>query len=195
MGDCLLPSAPLFVSLTKHRCNFTLTKPKPKPTWTPQNKPVPFIHTRNSTRVWNSRVPLNPSGAQSELAFKEENEFELKEKEGNGIGTKRDETASSGLDFGESKRDKGSEERLEDRDLVEVGESEERVGLRKRKQVVRRSSLLAKQVISIRSALSLGFVSQLWVDTTYVSCYYIVQLQLLLLLHDRLIFITNSCLL
>lgn len=193
MGDCLLPSAPLFVSLTKHRCNFTLTKPKP--TWTPQNKPVPFIHTRNSTRVWNSRVPLNPSGAQSELAFKEENEFELKEKEGNGIGTKRDETASSGLDFGESKRDKGSEERLEDRDLVEVGESEERVGLRKRKQVVRRSSLLAKQVISIRSALSLGFVSQLWVDTTYVSCYYIVQHQLLLLLHDRLIFITNSCLL
>ncbi|PNX86696.1 hypothetical protein L195_g042777, partial [Trifolium pratense] len=38
--------------------------------------------------------------------------------------------------------------------------------LRKRKQVIRRSNLLAKQVISIQSALSLGFVSQLWVDTT-----------------------------
>ncbi|XP_030926916.1 uncharacterized protein LOC115953417 isoform X2 [Quercus lobata] len=167
MCDCLLPSVPLAISLTKHRFNFILTKPKPKPTWAPQSRPVPFIHTRNSTRVWNSRVPLNPSGAQGELAFKEENEFELKEKEGNGIGTKRDETASSGLDFGESKRDKRSEERLEERDLVEVGGTEERVGLRKRKQVVRRSSFLAKQVISIRSALCLGFVSQLWVDTTY----------------------------
>ena len=178
MCECLLPSVPLSISLTKHRCSFILTKPKPKPTWAPQSRPVPFIHTRNSTRVWNSRVPLNPGGAQGELAFKEENEFELKEKKGNGIGTKRDETASSGLDFGESKRDKRSEERLEERDLVEVGGTEERVGLRKRKQVVRRSSFLAKQVISIRSALCLGFVSQLWVDTTYVSSY-TVQLQLL----------------
>jgi hypothetical protein len=41
--------------------------------------------------------------------------------------------------------------------------------LRKGKQVIRRSNLLAKQVISIQSALSLGFVSQLWVDTTSVS--------------------------
>ncbi|KAK7340062.1 hypothetical protein VNO77_20754 [Canavalia gladiata] len=41
-----------------------------------------------------------------------------------------------------------------------------KVRVRKGKQVMRRSSLLAKQVISIRSALSLGFVSQLWVDTT-----------------------------
>lgn len=38
--------------------------------------------------------------------------------------------------------------------------------LRRGKQVIRRSNLLAKQVISIQSALSLGFVSQLWVDTT-----------------------------
>lgn len=41
--------------------------------------------------------------------------------------------------------------------------------LRKGKQVIRRSNLLAKQVISIRSALSLGFISQLWVDTNSVS--------------------------
>lgn len=40
--------------------------------------------------------------------------------------------------------------------------------LRKGKQVIRRSNLLAKQVISIQSALSLGFVSQLWVDATSV---------------------------
>ncbi|KAF7845210.1 uncharacterized protein G2W53_002115 [Senna tora] len=41
-----------------------------------------------------------------------------------------------------------------------------KVGSRRGRQVIRRSNLLAKQVISIRSALCLGFVSQLWVDTT-----------------------------
>ncbi|KAK6118185.1 hypothetical protein DH2020_048086 [Rehmannia glutinosa] len=35
-----------------------------------------------------------------------------------------------------------------------------------RRQMLRRSNIAAKQVISIRSALSLGFVSQLWVDTS-----------------------------
>lgn len=38
-----------------------------------------------------------------------------------------------------------------------------------RRQMVRRSSVMAKQVISIRSALSLGFISQLWVDASSVS--------------------------
>ncbi|TMX03292.1 hypothetical protein EJD97_017158 [Solanum chilense] len=36
--------------------------------------------------------------------------------------------------------------------------------VRRKKQMVKRSNLIAKQVISIQSALSLGFVSQLWVD-------------------------------
>jgi len=40
--------------------------------------------------------------------------------------------------------------------------------LRRGKHVIRRSNLLAKQVISIQSALRVGFVSQLWVDTTSV---------------------------
>ncbi|MED6186480.1 hypothetical protein PIB30_067059 [Stylosanthes scabra] len=40
-----------------------------------------------------------------------------------------------------------------------------KVGIRRGKEVIRRSNLLAKQVISIRSAISLGFVTQLWVDT------------------------------
>ncbi|GFP87406.1 hypothetical protein PHJA_000884300 [Phtheirospermum japonicum] len=35
-----------------------------------------------------------------------------------------------------------------------------------RRQMMRISNVMAKQVISIRSALSLGFVSQLWVDTS-----------------------------
>ncbi|KAG9443275.1 hypothetical protein H6P81_014615 [Aristolochia fimbriata] len=37
--------------------------------------------------------------------------------------------------------------------------------LTRKKQVLRRSNMLAKQVISMQSALTLGFVAQLWVDT------------------------------
>lgn len=51
----------------------------------------------------------------------------------------------------------------------EAGELVEQVGAKGRRQMLKRSNLLAKQVISIRSARSLGFVSQLWVDTTSVS--------------------------
>ncbi|GJN31372.1 hypothetical protein PR202_gb19762 [Eleusine coracana subsp. coracana] len=39
---------------------------------------------------------------------------------------------------------------------------------RPRRQMARRSALLAKQVICVRSARSLGFVSQLWVDSASV---------------------------
>jgi len=45
----------------------------------------------------------------------------------------------------------------------------DKLGSTRGKQVIRRSNLLAKQVISIRSALSLGFVLQLWVNTASVS--------------------------
>lgn len=38
-------------------------------------------------------------------------------------------------------------------------------GRRRRRQTMNRSNMIAKQVISIQSAISLGFVSQLWVDT------------------------------
>ncbi|XP_039173997.1 uncharacterized protein LOC104453309 isoform X2 [Eucalyptus grandis] len=44
-------------------------------------------------------------------------------------------------------------------------ESESKLRARGGRQVMRRSSMVAKQVISIESALGLGFVSQLWVDT------------------------------
>uniref|UniRef100_A0ACD5WZP1 Uncharacterized protein n=1 Tax=Avena sativa TaxID=4498 RepID=A0ACD5WZP1_AVESA len=46
----------------------------------------------------------------------------------------------------------------------EDGERIGRGGRRTRRQMTRRSGLLAKQVISVSSARSLGFVSQLWVD-------------------------------
>uniref|UniRef100_A0A7C9AWK9 PRC-barrel domain-containing protein n=1 Tax=Opuntia streptacantha TaxID=393608 RepID=A0A7C9AWK9_OPUST len=60
---------------------------------------------------------------------------------------------------------------LKSKDLIGVGskkseELKEEVQLQpKGKQLMKRSSLLAKQVIGIQSALSFGFVSQLWVDT------------------------------
>ncbi|GMH23127.1 hypothetical protein Nepgr_024970 [Nepenthes gracilis] len=40
-----------------------------------------------------------------------------------------------------------------------------RLDLRSGRQLIKRSNMLAKQVISIHSALNLGFISQLWVDT------------------------------
>ncbi|KAI3874712.1 hypothetical protein MKX03_015189 [Papaver bracteatum] len=62
-----------------------------------------------------------------------------------------------------------NEEILKVEDLDSGGlKSEElgKVGLRSGRQLMRRSSMIAKQVIGIESAISLGFVSQLWVDTT-----------------------------
>lgn len=51
----------------------------------------------------------------------------------------------------------------------ESGELIQQVDAKGRRQMLKRSNLLAKQVISMRSARSLGFVSQLWVDTRSVS--------------------------
>lgn len=65
---------------------------------------------------------------------------------------------------GDGERDDGVDLRKDDK-VEKFGGN---LRLRKGKQVIRRSNLLAKQVISIQSALSLGFVSQLWVDTTSV---------------------------
>ncbi|KAJ3699612.1 hypothetical protein LUZ61_003317 [Rhynchospora tenuis] len=79
----------------------------------------------------------------------------------------------SSFDFLELKRELEKEkvekgrERDEEANQTESaggGELERRVRSRGR-QMVGRSSLLAKQVISIKSARSLGFISQLWVDT------------------------------
>ncbi|KAJ9544813.1 hypothetical protein OSB04_024520 [Centaurea solstitialis] len=49
---------------------------------------------------------------------------------------------------------------------LDVGEKgNETKVIRKGKQLMKRLNVIAKQVISIQSALSLGFISQLWVDT------------------------------
>ncbi|CAG7880774.1 hypothetical protein BRARA_C01948 [Brassica rapa] len=62
-------------------------------------------------------------------------------------------------DSAESPRDSDLIQQVSESDLINIGSK----GF---KQTLTRSNLVAKQVISIQSALSLGFISQLWVDTT-----------------------------
>lgn len=61
----------------------------------------------------------------------------------------------------------------DDIDSEMEGDSHERTihAAKSRRQLMRRSNVMAKQVISIRSALGLGFVTQLWVDTSSVSLF------------------------
>lgn len=82
------------------------------------------------------------------------------------------------LELKDEKRSGENEERAEQEDLIKVkddkaieesGQLNEKMGFRRGRQVIRRFNMLAKQVISIQSARSLGFVSQIWVDTTSVS--------------------------
>lgn len=93
--------------------------------------------------------------------------FEIDENDDKGSG-------NSGTELGEDELIRVQGDGDEDRDGVDlrINDKVEKFGgnlrLRRGKQVIRRSNLLAKQVISIQSALSLGFVSQLWVDTTSV---------------------------
>ena len=115
---------------------------------------------------------------RGELGFKDEGKRDFGF-ETDGV----DSSASSAFDFLESEERDGKASgngigNPEDEDLVRVSggselegaeKVEERLGLMSGRQVMRRSKMLAKQVISIRSALSLGFVSQLWVDTASVS--------------------------
>ncbi|KAK1570369.1 hypothetical protein Q3G72_000906 [Acer saccharum] len=64
----------------------------------------------------------------------------------------------------ELKEEKRSEVGFEEEDEIETGLYLEKVKLRRGRQNTKRTNMLAKQVISIQSAVSLGFVSQLWVD-------------------------------
>ncbi|XP_060176659.1 uncharacterized protein LOC132606952 isoform X2 [Lycium barbarum] len=59
----------------------------------------------------------------------------------------------NGVGFLDFNNNKGREEEMLEKGIV-----------RRKKQMMKRSNMIAKQVISIQSALSLGFVSQLWVD-------------------------------
>ncbi|KAG6595550.1 hypothetical protein SDJN03_12103, partial [Cucurbita argyrosperma subsp. sororia] len=79
-----------------------------------------------------------------------------------------DEGKKKGLNRGRSSEGEGDLVAIEDKEAKlekELEGESGKVALRKRRQVMRRSNMLAKQVISVQTALSLGFVSQLWVNT------------------------------
>jgi len=159
------------------------------------NYRVPFSSKPSKTSCDNKSVSWALSSRSNEdpsrgYGFYNELEFEdIKEKtfglERNPVGADSP-TASGSVPFDgvEGADDKGEGDLvrvqgdadgdgddLKKDDGVDQSENEKFGGKRVRrgKQVIRRSNLLAKQVISIRSALSMGFVSQLWVDTTSVS--------------------------
>ncbi|TXG57509.1 hypothetical protein EZV62_015338 [Acer yangbiense] len=76
----------------------------------------------------------------------------------------------------ELKEEKRSEVGFEEKeDEIETGLDLEKVRLRRGRQNMKRTNMLAKQVISIQSAVSLGFVSQLWVDTASVGDVVLVE--------------------
>lgn len=81
------------------------------------------------------------------------------------LGFKDGSPSISELGLNLEGQDKGDEE--EETLQIESRKEKSKV-VNRRQQFMRRSSLIAKQVISIHSALSLGFVSQLWVDTASV---------------------------
>lgn len=176
MCDCL-PSSSLYFAITKFRqLGFPKSNQKPQvpyfstPICTILNSPGPtngrsLFHCRKA-----SESPSEASGFHAQLGFKEkeENLFDLESKPidatQNDIGPSTG-TTSLGSDFLEPQSSEG--DGLENKEGFDGN-----VGLSKRRQLVRRSSILAKQVISIQSALSLGFVSQLWVNTTSVSSHF-----------------------
>ena len=145
------------------------------------NVKLKFVNTR-ATRD-TSFLGSEEYDFNDELRFKEKGKeyFELDSQLNKDLTIKNDRGSDlHGLDVLELKDEKSKEreERFKEEELPEVEASgkikeskqkNERLVLRTKRQLIRRSNIMAKQVISIRSALSLGFVSQIWVDTSSVS--------------------------
>ncbi|GLU17839.1 hypothetical protein SLE2022_341900 [Rubroshorea leprosula] len=134
----------------------------------------PSIRNRNPGSLRLIRCNVKPSARSGseeyefhgDVGFKEKSNkrFELGRSGGHGAGLEKVNSDSGSNDPDENWSGKG-ENGVEEEELVKI-KDEDTVDLkRKGKQVMRRSNLVAKQVISIQSAISLGFVSQLWVDT------------------------------
>ncbi|XP_062211166.1 uncharacterized protein LOC133912452 [Phragmites australis] len=129
-----------------------LFKPVPssKPRPAPPHGPTPARHALVAARAAARDDAPAPPSSFDFLALKRELEAEEEEAVAVAVEMK---------DVGER-----------DGDVSEVDgerEAERSGGMRRRRrrmQMARRSALLAKQVVSVRSARSLGFVSQLWVD-------------------------------
>ncbi|XP_031247484.1 uncharacterized protein LOC116105191 [Pistacia vera] len=116
----------------------------------------------NNANIRNGKLQLfmcsfkpntSKNGSQNQDMF---GELEFKEKVG-----MNSSTVENGREIVELREEKKGQ-KSEDENSVGL----ERPRLRRGKQLMRRSNMLAKQVISIQSAVSLGYVSQLWVDTT-----------------------------
>ncbi|OEL14853.1 hypothetical protein BAE44_0024128 [Dichanthelium oligosanthes] len=133
----------------------------PQPLFRPTPSPKPRPHSPQSPTPGRSRALVVRAGAAARddarsppssfdfLALKRELELE---EEGAVVAFEADE--------GGGAVSEGAGERAAERS---AGGTRRR--RRRRRPMARRSALLAKQVISVSSARSLGFVSQLWVDT------------------------------
>ncbi|KAL4190020.1 hypothetical protein AMTRI_Chr08g209950 [Amborella trichopoda] len=125
--------------------------------------------------IWASSVvdPMNDrvenSRANPSMESKRKEKF-LGEKlnvHGETVSKRDKDDPSSSIDFLTSKEDMENIERkiTQRPENIEGSDFEASNAISKR-QVLKRSAMLAKQVISIQCALTLGYVSQLWVDTT-----------------------------
>ncbi|CAI0474774.1 unnamed protein product [Linum tenue] len=178
MRDCI-PFSPLPFSISKVR-NFGLnasSSGRASPLPPPSNAQFNSILTRARTRrrEWDSQ----DGDFYDELGFKQKGkqglEFQsILDQDSTGQGDE------ANLELVELKSEGGRSQQNweEGEEIIGAGddgsETERRmiggrVKLGQRRHVLKRSSVLAKQVISITAALSLGFISQLWVDTTNAS--------------------------
>lgn len=132
--------------------------------------------TKFSLKISQNSNPSSSRSSEHQLI----NDLKFKEREPTKPGfqlSADDDEDTNFLQFDRNLRENEGEQE----DLVKIRETEDDVDvkseeldvdnnnqvkvIRKGKQLMKRSSVIAKQVISIQSALSLGFISQLWVDT------------------------------
>ncbi|KAL0844521.1 hypothetical protein Bca101_017767 [Brassica carinata] len=127
------------------------------------------IITSSGKRIHLSIKTLSSSqaccfGAQDssflrKLRFKEKPSRKFVTCSSSSLPSEEEEDVVDSAHLGESPRGGDLIQQVGEKDLINLGS-------KAFKQTMTRSNLVAKQVISIQSALSLGFISQLWVDTT-----------------------------
>ncbi|XP_020274891.1 uncharacterized protein LOC109849465 isoform X3 [Asparagus officinalis] len=135
---------------------------QPQPSKFPQNPHQRFNLSINKTPQRNPRSACSENNNDSPIDDPSRDD--------------KEQQRSSTFDFLELKRELEKEdELLPVEGLGNGGDGGLRSRRGGRRQMMRRSSLLAKQVISVETARSLGFVSQLWVDTSSVGDVVLVQ--------------------
>ncbi|KAL4322228.1 hypothetical protein AHAS_Ahas14G0189500 [Arachis hypogaea] len=158
----LLPASPLSISLPEsHRFPFLSNNQ-----CLTSNSHVPFSQEFSKTTatlvvVASSMGPrVHGRGSRGGgYSFCNNKQLGFDEREVENLGLEGDPTGDGSV----GEKDIADSDNPFDDD-VKVEKFSGKDGIRRGKEVIRRSNLLAKQVISI--TLSLGFVTQLWVDTT-----------------------------